>query len=214
MQIHPSVHSPFVKVSKRQMNPSENALLAPKYGLMDSEALLGRFAKYTLTPHPLIWHPNSMKTDSRDIIRTQYQETYRTFSHLSIGRFRQQTRGEQFQNNVSEMQIKCFFFRTLDFGGWNNIVWEVKHLCLARQTILFDEWNNIVSRYNYSFLPRFLHIHANRFAWIFLKKPTLPDFSKVRVSRKQHFHQFCKGICLTGLQSVNHSRITIQPKKK
>ena len=83
-----------VKVSKRQMNPSENAFLAPKYGFMDSEGLLGRFAKYTLTPDPLIRHPNSTKTDSRDIIRKQYQETYHTFSHLSIGRFRQQTRGE------------------------------------------------------------------------------------------------------------------------
>ena len=39
------------------MNPSENALLAPKYGLMDSEALLGQFAKYTLAPYPLIQHP-------------------------------------------------------------------------------------------------------------------------------------------------------------
>lgn len=39
-----------------------------------------------------------------------------------------------------------------------------------------------IFRYKHAFFALIWNIHARRPAWIFLKKPTLSDFSKVRVS--------------------------------
>ena len=57
-----------------------------------------------------------------------------------------------------------------------------EHLTSGAQTLVFGNSNNIVSRYKHTFFALIWNIHARRPAWIFLKKPTLSDFSKVRVS--------------------------------
>ena len=44
----------FIILSKRQMNRLRMPVVAPKYGLVTGKALLGRFAKYTLTAIPFV----------------------------------------------------------------------------------------------------------------------------------------------------------------
>ena len=82
-------------------------------------------------------------------------------------------------------------FQRFDFRARNNCVWQVKLYCLTRQTILFGSRNNIVpgtfclffENRMYSFLKSrsfsglFIHIRSR-------SRAGLPDFWKVRVSRK------------------------------
>ena len=78
------------------------------------------------------------------------------------------------------------------FDSRNNIVWRVKQYCLRWQTQVFDAWNNIVWRYKHATFSVKWNVYASKSAYLFLKKPTLPVFPKIRVSRKRQKYRFCQ----------------------
>ena len=90
--------------------------LAPKYGLVDSEALLGRFAKYTWMQMYTEWH-YSETLQTQDLSRQTSEDTYTT--HNETFRFVDTT-------HLLESETRCF---CIPFS---------KDWIFADETILFE----------------------------------------------------------------------------
>ena len=124
-------------LTKCQTKGATMPFLAPKYDLVDSEGLLGRFAKYRLMQTGVLeqhsggcWErmgvlflfpvPNgTLFITFRFVDSTLLLESETHFFLLSFSK--DLTSGRE----------------TIVFGRWNYIVWGGKLYCLARETILF-----------------------------------------------------------------------------
>ena len=93
---------------------------------------------------------------------------------------------------LNQRTILTFRCQTQVFDESNNIVSPAKQYCLGVLTILFGRLNTCVWVHKYVCFPSRRNIHAVRFAWICLKKPTLRVFTKWRVSRNPPFWLFCQ----------------------
>ena len=70
---------------------------------------------------------------------------------------------------------------------------EIRYIVvICRENQMFDSRNNIVWRYKHASFSLNWNVYASKSAYLFLKKPTLPVFPKIRVSRKRQKCRFCQ----------------------
>ena len=124
-------------LTKCQTKGSTMSSLAPKYDLVDSEGILGRFAKYTLMQEGVLERYYGRDWERMDVLflfSVSNGSLFITF---------------WFVDSTLLLERETHFFllpfskdltsghETIVFGRWNYIVWRGKLYCLARETILF-----------------------------------------------------------------------------
>ena len=124
-------------LTKCQTKGSTMLFLAPKYDLVDSEGLLGRFAKYRLMQEGVLERHFGGCWERMGVLflfSVSNGSLFITF---------------WFVDSTLLLESETHFFllpfskdltsgrETIVFGRWNYIVWGGKLYCLARETILF-----------------------------------------------------------------------------
>ena len=124
-------------LTKCQTKGATMSFLAPKYDLVDSEGILGRFAKYTLMQEGASERHFGVGWERMDVLflfSVSNGSLFITF---------------WFVDSTLLLERETHFFllpfskdltsghETIVFGRWNYIVWRGKLYCLARETILF-----------------------------------------------------------------------------
>ena len=124
-------------LTKCQTKGATVPFLAPKCRLVDSEALLRRFAKYTLSSVRVGWHTYENRKDWEPFSRTSCTRILIHFITFWFFDAALLPESETRSFSVSVSKDLTSGHETIVFGGGNYIVWRGKLYCLARETIFF-----------------------------------------------------------------------------
>ena len=124
-----SVPHHFVILSKCQMNHSTEAFVGAKDGDDDFAGILGRFAKYILTPNPIVSFPYAIHAEQLVAHRVLTGENTPHYNSSKMN-----------GSALLPESKRPYFFIAIPF----SLHRESKQYCFTLQTILFDEPNTSV----------------------------------------------------------------------